>query len=174
MVSACSSAGHSIGYSARSISYGDADVMVAGGAEAAISPLGMAGFNAAKALSTRNDSPEEASRPWDKGRDGFVLGEGAGVLILEELEAARKRSAKIYAEVAGFGQSDDAFHITAPAEDGIGAKFAMINALEDSNLNISEIGVKYLSYFFYERELFLYTLFLNFNYEFVSTLLLFS
>ena len=90
MVSACSSAGHSIGYSARTISYGDADVMVAGGAEAAMSPLGMAGFNAAKALSTRNDSPEEASRPWDKDRDGFVLGEGAGVLILEELEAARK------------------------------------------------------------------------------------
>ena len=91
-------------------------------AMSAISPLGMAGFNAAKALSTRNDSPEEASRPWDKGRDGFVLGEGAGVLILEELEAARKRSAKIYAEVTGFGQSDDAYHITAPAEDGIGAK----------------------------------------------------
>ena len=139
MVSACSSAGHSIGYSARSISYGDADVMVAGGAEAAISPLGMAGFNAAKALSTRNDSPEEASRPWDKGRDGFVLGEGAGVLILEELEAARKRSAKIYAEVIGFGQSDDAYHITAPAEDGIGAKLAMINALKDSQLDISDI-----------------------------------
>ena len=139
MVSACSSAGHSIGYSARTISYGDADVMVTGGAEAAMSPLGMAGFNAAKALSTRNDAPEEASRPWDKERDGFVLGEGAGVLILEELEAAKKRSAKIYAEVTGFGQSDDAFHITAPAEDGVGAKLAMKNALEDSNLDISEI-----------------------------------
>ena len=139
MVSACSSAGHSIGYSARSISYGDADVMVAGGTEAAMSPLGMAGFNAAKALSTRNDSPEEASRPWDKERDGFVLGEGAGVLILEELESAKKRSAKIYAEITGFGMSDDAFHITAPAEDGIGAKLAMENALKDSNLNTDQI-----------------------------------
>ena len=139
MVSACSSAGHSIGYSARSISYGDADIMVAGGAEAAMSPLGMAGFNAAKALSTRNDSPEEASRPWDKERDGFVLGEGAGVLILEELESAKKRSAQIYAEITGFGMSDDAFHITAPAEDGIGAKLAMKNALKDSNLNKNQI-----------------------------------
>ena len=140
MVSACSSAGHSIGYSARSISYGDADVMIAGGAEAAMSPLGMAGFNAAKALSTRNDSPKEASRPWDKERDGFVLGEGAGVLILEELESAKKRSAKIYAEVTGFGMSDDAFHITAPAEDGIGAKLAMKNALADSKIDQSEIN----------------------------------
>ncbi len=139
MVSACSSAGHSIGYSARSISYGDADIMVAGGAEAAMSPLGMAGFNASKALSTRNDSPEEASRPWDKERDGFVLGEGAGVLILEELESAKKRSAQIYAEITGFGMSDDAFHITAPAEDGIGAKLAMKNALKDSNLNMNQI-----------------------------------
>ena len=139
MVSACSSAGHSIGYSARSISYGDAEVMVAGGAEAAMSPLGMAGFNAAKALSTRNDSPKEASRPWDKERDGFVLGEGSGVLILEELESAKKRSANIYAEITGFGMSDDAFHITAPAEDGIGAKLAMKNALKDSNLNTDQI-----------------------------------
>ncbi len=139
MVSACSSAGHSIGYSARSISYGDAEVMVAGGAEAAMSPLGMAGFNAAKALSTRNDSPKEASRPWDKERDGFVLGEGSGVLILEELESAKKRSANIYAEITGFGMSDDAFHITAPAEDGIGAKLAMENALKDSNLNTDQI-----------------------------------
>jgi 3-oxoacyl-[acyl-carrier-protein] synthase II len=139
MVSACSSAGHSIGYSARSISYGDAEVMVAGGAEAAMSPLGMAGFNAAKALSTRNDSPKEASRPWDKERDGFVLGEGSGVLILEELESAKKRSANIYAEITGFGMSDDAFHITAPAEDGIGAKLAMNNALKDSNLNTDQI-----------------------------------
>jgi 3-oxoacyl-[acyl-carrier-protein] synthase II len=104
-----------------------------------MSPLGMAGFNAAKALSTRNDSPKEASRPWDKERDGFVLGEGAGVLILEELESAKKRSAKIYAEVTGFGMSDDAFHITAPAEDGIGAKLAMKNALADSKIDQSEI-----------------------------------
>jgi 3-oxoacyl-[acyl-carrier-protein] synthase II len=113
--------------------------MIAGGAEAAMSPLGMAGFNAAKALSTRNDSPKEASRPWDKERDGFVLGEGAGVLVLEELESAKKRSAKIYAEVTGFGMSDDAFHITAPAEDGIGAKLAMKNALADSKIDQSEI-----------------------------------
>jgi 3-oxoacyl-[acyl-carrier-protein] synthase II len=104
-----------------------------------MSPLGMAGFNAAKALSTRNDSPKEASRPWDKERDGFVLGEGAGVLVLEELESAKKRSAKIYAEVTGFGMSDDAFHITAPAEDGIGAKLAMKNALADSKIDQSEI-----------------------------------
>ena len=113
--------------------------MVTGGAEAAMSPLGIAGFNAAKALSTRNESPKEASRPWDRDRDGFVLGEGAGVLILEELEIAKKRSAKIYAEIIGFGMSDDAYHITAPAEDGKGAKLAMKNALIDSEINFSEI-----------------------------------
>jgi 3-oxoacyl-[acyl-carrier-protein] synthase II len=140
MVSACSSAGHSIGLSARTIAYGDADIMIAGGAEAAMSPLGMAGFNAAKALSTRNESPKEASRPWDKERDGFVLGEGAGVLVLEEFESAKKRSAKIYGEVIGFGQSGDAYHITAPAEDGRGAKSAMKNALKDSGLDASEIA----------------------------------
>ena len=131
IVSACSSAGHSIGYSARTISYGDADVMITGGAEAGITPLGLAGFNAAKALSTNNDNPEEASCPWDKKRDGFLLGEGAGILILEELESAKRRQAKIYGEVVGFGQSDDAYHITAPAEDGRGAYNAMINALND-------------------------------------------
>ncbi len=139
MVSACSSAGHSIGYSARSIAYGEVDIMVTGGAEAAISPLGLAGFNAAKALSTRNDSPKEASRPWDKDRDGFVLGEGSGVLILEDLESAKKRSAKIYAEIIGFGMSDDAFHMTAPAEDGKGAKLAMKNSLIDAEIDFSEI-----------------------------------
>ena len=139
MVSACSSAGHSIGYSARSIAYGEVDIMVTGGAEAAMSPLGLAGFNAAKALSTRNDSPKEASRPWDKDRDGFVLGEGSGVLILEDLESAKKRSAKIYAEIIGFGMSDDAFHMTAPAEDGKGAKLAMKNSLIDAEINFSEI-----------------------------------
>ena len=139
MVSACSSAGHSIGYSARSIAYGEVDIMVTGGAEAAISPLGLAGFNAAKALSTRNDSPTEASRPWDKDRDGFVLGEGSGVLILEDLESAKKRSAKIYAEIIGFGMSDDAFHMTAPAEDGKGAKLAMKNSLVDAEIDFSEI-----------------------------------
>ena len=139
MVSACSSAGHSIGYSARSIAYGEVDIMVTGGAEAAMSPLGLAGFNAAKALSTRNDSPKEASRPWDKDRDGFVLGEGSGVLILEDLESAKKRSAKIYAEIIGFGMSDDAFHMTAPAEDGKGAKLAMKNSLIDAEIDFSQI-----------------------------------
>jgi len=131
IVSACSSAGHSIGYSARTISYGDADIMITGGTEAGITPLGLAGFNAAKALSTNNNNPEEASCPWDKKRDGFLLGEGAGILILEELESAKSRKAKIYGEVVGFGQSDDAYHITAPAEDGRGAYNAMINALND-------------------------------------------
>ena len=139
MVSACSSAGHSIGYSARSIAYGEVDIMVTGGAEAAMSPLGLAGFNAAKALSTRNDSPKEASRPWDRDRDGFVLGEGSGVLILEDLESAKKRSAKIYAEIIGFGMSDDAFHMTAPAEDGAGAKLAMKNSLIDAEIDYAEI-----------------------------------
>ena len=131
IVSACSSAGHSIGYSARTISYGDADIMITGGAEAGITPLGLAGFNAAKALSTNNENPEQASCPWDKKRDGFLLGEGAGILILEELESAKSRKVKIYGEVVGFGQSDDAYHITAPAEDGRGAYNAMINALND-------------------------------------------
>ena len=131
IVSACSSAGHSIGYSARTISYGDADIMITGGSEAAITPLGLAGFNAAKALSTNNTNPQEASCPWDKKRDGFLLGEGAGILIIEEYEFALNRGAKIYGEVVGFGQSDDAFHITAPAEDGRGAFNAMTNALSD-------------------------------------------
>ena len=131
IVSACSSAGHSIGYSARTISYGDADIMITGGSEAGITPLGLAGFNASKALSTNNENPKKASCPWDKKRDGFLLGEGSGILVLEELDFARNRGAKIYGEVVGFGQSDDAFHITAPAEDGRGAYNAMINALND-------------------------------------------
>ena len=139
IVSACSSAGHSIGYSARTISYGDADIMITGGAEAGITPLGLAGFNAAKALSTNNENPEQASCPWDKKRDGFLLGEGAGILILEELESAKSRKAKIYGEVVGFGQSDDAYHITAPAEDGRGAYNAMINALNDFKEDHDEI-----------------------------------
>jgi len=139
IVSACSSAGHSIGYSARTISYGDADVMITGGAEAGITPLGLAGFNAAKALSTNNDNPEQASCPWDRKRDGFLLGEGAGILILEELESAKSRKAKIYGEVVGFGQSDDAYHITAPAEDGRGAYNAMINALNDFKEDYEQI-----------------------------------
>jgi 3-oxoacyl-[acyl-carrier-protein] synthase II len=139
IVSACSSAGHSIGYSARTISYGDADVMITGGAEAGITPLGLAGFSAAKALSTNNDNPEQASCPWDRKRDGFLLGEGAGILILEELESAKSRKAKIYGEVVGFGQSDDAYHITAPAEDGRGAYNAMINALNDFKEDYDQI-----------------------------------
>ena len=135
IVSACSSAGHSIGYSARTISYGDADIMITGGSEAGITPLGLAGFNASKALSTNNENPKKASCPWDKKRDGFLLGEGSGILVLEELDFARNRGAKIYGEVVGFGQSDDAYHITAPAEDGRGAYNAMINALNDFEEN---------------------------------------
>ena len=135
IASACSSASHSIGFSFRSISYGDADMMLTGGAEMATTPLGMSGFNAAKALSTNNENPQSASRPWDKGRDGFVLGEGAGCLMLEEYEHAKKRGANIYAEIVGFGMSADAFHITAPPEEGEGAALAMNNALLDANLD---------------------------------------
>ena len=137
IASACSSASHSIGYSLRSIAYGDADLMLTGGAEMATTPLGLAGFNAAKALSTRNEDPEAASRPWDKDRDGFVLGEGAGCLLLEEYEHARARGAKIYAEIIGFGMSADAHHITAPPEKGQGAALSMRNALLDADLDAS-------------------------------------
>ena len=139
IASACSSASHSIGYSFRSISYGDADMMLTGGAEMATTPLGMSGFNAAKALSTRNESPQSASRPWDKERDGFVLGEGAGCLMLEEYEHALNRGANIYAEIVGFGMSADAFHITAPPEEGEGAALAMTNALLDADLDKGRI-----------------------------------
>ena len=139
IASACSSASHSIGYSFRSISYGDADIMLTGGAEMATTPLGMSGFNAAKALSTKNENPQSASRPWDKSRDGFVLGEGAGCLMLEEYEHAKARGANIYAEIVGFGMSADAFHITAPPEEGEGAALAMNNALLDANLNQTNI-----------------------------------
>ena len=137
IASACSSASHSIGYSLRSIAYGDADLMLTGGAEMATTPLGLAGFNAAKALSTRNEDPEAASRPWDKHRDGFVLGEGAGCLLLEEHEHAKARGAKIYAEIIGFGMSADAHHITAPPEKGQGAALSMRNALLDADLDAS-------------------------------------
>ncbi len=139
IVTACSSGNHSIGFSARSISHGDCDVMITGGSEMAITPLGLGGFSAVTALSTNNENPTKASRPWDKDRDGFVLGDGAGVLVLEEYEHAKARSANIYAEVLGFGMSSDAFHMTAPAEDGKGAKQAMISALKDADLDSSKI-----------------------------------
>jgi 3-oxoacyl-[acyl-carrier-protein] synthase II len=138
-VTACSTANHSFGEAARLIEYGDADIMVAGGAEATISPLGVGGFCAARALSTRNDDPATASRPWDVDRDGFVLGEGAGVLVLEELEHARARGARIDCELAGYGMSADAHHITAPPEDGSGAARSMANALKNSGLNTTDI-----------------------------------
>ena len=139
IVTACSSGNHSIGFSARSISHGDCDVMITGGSEMAITPLGLGGFSAVTALSTNNENPTQASRPWDKDRDGFVLGDGAGVLVLEEYEHAKARSANIFAEVTGFGMSSDAFHMTAPAEDGKGAKQAMISALKDADLDSSKI-----------------------------------
>ena len=138
-VTACSTANHSLGEAARLIEYGDADIMVSGGAEATISPLGVGGFCAARALSTRNDDPPTASRPWDIDRDGFVLGEGAGVLVLEELEHAKARGARIYGELAGYGMSADAHHITAPPEDGAGAARSMANALKNAGVNTTDI-----------------------------------
>ena len=137
VVTACTTGLHAIGLSARLIEAGDADVMVAGGAEAAISPLGIGGFAASRALSTRNDDPETASRPWDRDRDGFVLGEGGGALVLEEYEHAKGRGAKIYAELAGFGMSGDAFHMTAPDIDG--PRRAMINALRNAGVNADQV-----------------------------------
>ena len=140
MVSACTTGTHCIGESARMIEYGDADVMIAGGAEATISPLAVGGFGAARALSTRNDDPATASRPWDKDRDGFVIGEGAGVMVLEEYEHAKARGAKIYAELAGYGMSGDAYHITSPAPSGEGAVKAILNALSDAGLSKSDVN----------------------------------
>ena len=139
-VTACATGAHAIGDAARLIKYGDADVMIAGGAESALCRLGIAGFAAMKALSTSyNDTPERASRPWDKGRDGFVMGEGAGVLVLEDYEHAKKRGAKIYGEILGYGLAGDAFHLTAPAEDGSGGFRAMKGALRDAKLNVDQI-----------------------------------
>ncbi|ELJ8445533.1 beta-ketoacyl-ACP synthase II [Vibrio cholerae] len=137
---ACTTGLHNIGHAARMIAYGDADAMVAGGAEKASTPLGMAGFGAAKALSTRNDEPQKASRPWDKDRDGFVLGDGAGIMVLEEYEHAKARGAKIYAEVVGFGMSGDAYHMTSPSEDGSGGALAMEAAMRDAGVTGEQIG----------------------------------
>lgn len=139
IVTACTTGVHNIGHAARMIAYGDADVMVAGGAEMATTPLVIAGFGSAKALSTRNQDPVKASRPWDKDRDGFVLGDGAGVVVLESLESAQKRGATIYCELTGFGMSGDAYHMTSPPEDGSGAAAAMINALKDAQVNTDQI-----------------------------------
>jgi len=136
---ACSTGTHCIGLAARMIAYGDADAMIAGGAEKASSPIGIGGFGAARALSTRNDNPQAASRPWDEDRDGFALGDGSGVLVLEEYEMAKKRGARIYAELIGFGMGGDAYHITSPTEDGEGAANCMLNALKDAGINAEAI-----------------------------------
>jgi 3-oxoacyl-[acyl-carrier-protein] synthase II len=139
IVSACTTGTHNIGDAARLIEYGDADVMIAGGAEMATSPTGLGGFAAARALSTRNDDPEGASRPWDRDRDGFVLSDGAGVVVLEEYEHAQKRGARIYAELIGYGMSADAYHMTAPSEDGRGAGKCMENALRNARINPDQV-----------------------------------
>ncbi len=140
VVTACTTGVHNLGIAARTIAYGDADAMLAGGAEASITPLGIAGFAAARALSSRNDDPQAASRPWDKDRDGFVMGEGAGVVMLEEYEAAKARGATIYGELVGFGMSGDAHHMTSPPEDGEGAAASMEYALSDAGLDGEQIG----------------------------------
>ena len=136
---ACSTGVHNIGHAARMIAYGDADAMLAGGAEKASTPMGMGGFAAARALSTRNDAPQQASRPWDRDRDGFVLGDGAGMMVLEEYEHAKARGAKIYAELVGFGMSGDAYHMTSPPADGSGAALAMLNAMNDAGVGAADI-----------------------------------
>ncbi len=137
---ACTTGLHNIGHAARMIAYGDADAMLAGGAEKASTPLGMGGFSAAKALSTRNDDPQSASRPWDRDRDGFVLGDGAGVVMVEEYEHAKARGAKIYAEIVGFGMSGDGYHITSPSADGSGGALAMEACIRDAGISADQIG----------------------------------
>lgn len=139
IVTACTTGTHNIGYAARMIQYGDADVVICGGSEHAVTPLGIAGFSATRALSKRNDSPEQASRPWDKDRDGFVMGDGAGVLILESLEHAQARGAKIYAELCGFGMSSDAYHITQPDPSGDGFVRVLNSTLADGRVNLNEV-----------------------------------
>lgn len=139
VTTACTTGTHNIGLAARMIALGEADMMVAGGAEMACTPVGLGGFAAARALSTRNDNPIAASRPWDKDRDGFVLADGAGVVVLEEYESAKQRGAKIYAELCGFGMSDDAYHMTSPPEDGNGAARSMMNALRDAKINAADL-----------------------------------
>jgi 3-oxoacyl-[acyl-carrier-protein] synthase II len=139
IVTACTTGTHSIGQAGRIISYGDAEVMIAGGAEMATTPTALCGFAAARALSTRNEDPQAASRPWDRDRDGFVLSNGAGVMVLEEYEYAKRRGARVYAELVGFGMSSDAYHMTLPSEDGDGARRSMINALHDAGLNPEEV-----------------------------------
>ncbi len=140
IATACTTGVHNIGQAARIIAYNDADVMLAGGAEKASTPLGVGGFGAARALSTRNDDPQAASRPWDRDRDGFVLGDGAGMMVLEEYEHAKKRGARIYAELVGFGMSSDAYHMTSPPSDGAGAALAMTNALRDAAITPEHIS----------------------------------
>ena len=140
VVTACTTSTHAIGLGMRTIQYGDADMIIAGGGEMATTPCGLGSFGQAKALSTRNDAPAQASRPWDADRDGFVLSDGGGAVILEELEHARRRGANIYAELVGFGMSGDAHHITAPPEDGEGARLAMSNALKDASMNPSDVN----------------------------------